>query len=176
MRKEELRIKVAEHFDSVRNQLDIFVEEKLESLARKRRKSNNLEVQENLNTERELIMSELKLAENEDLAYLEILNIPILDQSNINQTLFKKFPFVLVYEERIKLVIVENCFLNLEEISFFQLIVSNQNLKKLPTLYETRLDFDKESLQGECDSDCEHSKQKIIKWWQSMFKCQETQV
>ena len=138
------RIKIANYFDTIRNQILIFTKGKIEQTQiHPKTKLRNFYDNSKNEIDRfyliqQLFFVELKSAEdinNSRLDSIELLRESLMNItfSNICEnllcsTIYYKFPFCLIWKNNIYLIIISDGFLTQNQISILQLVVLSQDL------------------------------------------------
>ena len=200
----QYRIQIADHFAMVRNQVDIFTETMIQSFEKNEPEKNKEKEKNALNADRDKILSELAIAEKNNLSRLEKMDLCELSNLNdiqLGEKLFQPFLFCFMWNEKIRLVIVSDGYLTQNQISFYQTIVKNQKYDYAMSSHdddeeyeddddeeeddedededEEEEDEDKDEEEEEKEDEEEHengSIGKCAKWWEPLFNSKDTQV
>jgi hypothetical protein len=191
----QYRLQIADHFAMVRNQVDIYIEEMVQSIeisepGGKKRKVNNQALNREkeidaLNADRDQILLELSTAEKINLNRLEkmdLLELSNLNEIQMGEKLFQPFLFCFFLNEQIRLVIVSDGYLTQNQISIYQTIVKNQTYDYLMASHDDDDDDEDEDDDDDDEDEDEHENEngrpieKCAKWWEILFKNKDSQV
>ena len=189
----QYRLQIADHFAMIRNQVDIYTEEMIQSIeisepGRKKRKVNNQVLNREkemdaLNADRDQILLELAIAEKHTLNRLEKMDLNELlnlNEIQLGEKLFQPFLFCFMWNEQIRLVIVSDGYLTQNQISYYQTSVKNQKYDYIMISHVDDEEYEDDDDEEEDEDEDEHEKsrpiEKCAKWWELLFKNEDSQV
>ena len=176
MNMNQYKMKISDYFDYLRNEIDIYIEEKIQYIefmhkrinlikTRRVKKLNKNDIEntkmENinkLNKDRDEMLNEIIMAETSNFLNLENLDLIELnnirsDEHQLGEKLFKIFCFSFILDDCLRIVFIENFFLNKIQISYYQALVGSHNI----------VSQGQDSLNQQC-------KEVTDNWWRNLFK------